>query len=261
MKSKELDQFYTKSAIAQECYHKTLEFLASHKIPQTYWLEPSAGTGAFYSLLPDNKLGIDLDPKINHVICHDFLTYPLVRNDYLTIGNPPFGKNSSLAIKFFNKCAQHSLLIAFILPKTFKKNSTFKKLDAYFHLAFEFDLPDYSFEFENTDYNVPSVFQIWIKKSHTRPVIPSLTVHPDFIFTTKDNADFAIQRVGAAAGKVKEDFSAYAIASHYFIKCIDNKNNVLNTFKNINWNLVKYNTAGNPSISKSELIELYQKNK
>lgn len=258
MKSKELDQFYTKRSIAVNCYAQVLEFIKNNNIKETLWLEPSAGSGSFYSLLPSNRLGIDLEPKIDGVICHDFLTYNLERNDYLTIGNPPFGKNSSLAVKFFNKCALHSNLIAFVLPKTFKKSSVLSKLDKNFHLSHEYDLPDFSFEFEGKEYNVPSVFQIWVKLSAPREKVKSILTHNDFSFTTKDLANFAIQRVGVAAGTVKDDFEKCAITSHYFIKSDDL---VKNLFKRIDWASVKYNTAGNPSISKPELINLYNKEK
>ena len=80
----------------------------------------------------------------------------------------------------------------------------------------------------------------------------------DFIFVDKSEADFAIQRVGVAAGKVKVDFEKYAVASHYFIKANEK---VRKVFEKINWSSVKGNTAGNPSISKSELINLYNQNK
>lgn len=258
MNSKELDQFYTKRAIAVECYAQLIGFLNEKSIDQTFWLEPSAGAGAFYSLLPENRLGIDLEPKINGVVCHDFLTYPLTRTDYLTIGNPPFGRNSSLAIKFFNKCALHSNVIAFVLPKTFKKASTLKKIDKQFHLCHEYDLPEFSFEFEDKEYNVPSVFQIWVKSDSPRLNLKAVVTHEDFIFTTKEKGNLAIQRVGNAAGTVKEDFVKCAIASHYFI---DSTEEVKKVFKRINWSSVKYNTAGNPSISKPELINLYNQEK
>lgn len=258
MKSKELDQFYTKRSIAVECYAQFITFLKNNSIEQTVFLEPSAGSGAFYSLLPSNRLGIDLEPKIDGVICHDFLTYPLDRSDYLTIGNPPFGRNSSLAVKFFNKCAEHSNVIAFVLPKTFKKASTLKKLNKNFHLSHEYDLPEFSFEFEDKAYNVSSVFQIWVKSSTPRVDTKSIVQHSDFIFTTKENANFAIQRVGFAAGSIKDNFAHVALSSHYFIEASDI---VKNIFKNIDWNSVKYNTAGNPSISKPELIALYVEQK
>ena len=39
------------------------------------------------------------------------------------IGNPPFGRQSSLAIKFIKKSAEFCDSISFILPKSFKKDS------------------------------------------------------------------------------------------------------------------------------------------
>ena len=105
---------------------------------------------------------------------------------------------------------------------------------------------------------MPCVFQIWQKKSEIRKVVKSTIIHPDFIFTTKDNADFAIRRVGGLAGKVIEDFESYSPASHYYIKTIAQANKVKQKFKEINWDSVKNNTAGNPSISKRELIKLYE---
>ena len=48
------------------------------------------------------------------------------------LGNPPFGKNCSLAIKFFNKAAEFADLIAFIIPRTFKRISIQNKLNLNF---------------------------------------------------------------------------------------------------------------------------------
>ena len=60
----------------------------------------------------------------------------------LTIGNPPFGKNSSLAISFFNKAAEFSDIIAFILPQTFSKDSVKNRLNLSFFLIMEVILND-----------------------------------------------------------------------------------------------------------------------
>ncbi len=255
MTSKDLDQFYTKQSIATNCYEITLKLIKSENIKFDLWLEPSAGKGSFFNLLPANKVGIDLEPKSPNIILHDFLTYQLSDNKFVTIGNPPFGKNSSLAIKFFNKSAEKSALIAFIVPKTFKKQSVLKKLDKFFHLIYEEELPPYSFEFENNDYDVPCVFQVWKKQDYAREEVKTTLSHKDFIFTSKEDANYAIQRVGVNAGKLKEDFSICSKSSHYFIKSSEEVKIIL---QRINWNSVKYNTAGNPSISKSELIELYE---
>ena len=39
----------------------------------------------------------------------------------LIVGNPPYGKNCSTAINFFNHAVTISDFIAFIIPKTFRK--------------------------------------------------------------------------------------------------------------------------------------------
>ena len=121
-----------------------------------------------------------------------------------------------------------------------------------------FDDAKNSFELDGKEYDVPCVFQVWIRKENLRQLALKTFTHNDFTFVEKSEADFAIQRVGVAAGKVKIDFEKYAVASHYFIKANEK---VRKVFEKINWSSVKGNTAGNPSISKSELINLYNQNK
>ena len=80
------------------------------------------------------------------------------------IGNPPFGRQSSLVIKFIKKSITFCDSISFILPKSFKKDSLKKHFPLNFHLINEFDLPKKSFLIDNKEHDVPCVFQIWIKK-------------------------------------------------------------------------------------------------
>lgn len=257
MTGRVLDQFYTQDCVARLCFKELEDVLVALNITPTVWLEPSAGTGAFYSLLPKGKrLGVDLEPKCNEVIKTDFLEYKLNRVDYITIGNPPFGKNSSLALKFLNKAALHSEVVAFIVPNTFKKESMVRRIHKNLHLYKDIPLKPHSFVFNGKDYDVPCSFQIWVKKPNKRIDNPAVNTHPDFEFTTKEKASFAIQRVGANAGRIKKDFSVVALTSHYFIKA---SNDVQKTFEKIDWSAVKHNTAGNPSIAKSEVVSLYLK--
>lgn len=253
-----LDQFYTKRTVALDLFSKFNAIVLLNGFKNNDWLEPSAGGGAFYDLMPKNKLGLDLDVKISNVIQADFLTYDLPKNDYIVLGNPPFGKNSSLAVKFFNKAALNAVMIGFVVPKTFKKDGLKNKLNRRFHLIYEEDLQKNSFELDGKSYHVPCVFQVWIKREDLREVVKREFIHDDFSFVSKEKGDFAIQRVGMAAGRVKIDFEKYAVASHYFIKANED---VRKVFENIDWSSVKGNTAGNPSISKSELIKLYEQNK
>ena len=76
------------------------------------------------------------------IIKMDFLKFkPKENKKYLIIGNPPFGRSSSIAIKFFNKAALFSDCIAFILPRTFKRISIQNRLDLNFSLIYTKDLP------------------------------------------------------------------------------------------------------------------------
>jgi predicted RNA methylase len=137
MNARKLDQFYTKSEIAKKCID-TVEKLCNFSNYDII-LEPSAGCGTFLDLLPiDKRIGLDIDPKLPEIIKQDFLSFiPNKNHTYLIIGNPPFGKNSSLAIKFFNISAEFSSVIAFILPRTFKKASIINKLNDKFNLIYE----------------------------------------------------------------------------------------------------------------------------
>lgn len=170
-KSRSLDQFYTKPEIAKLCY----SFLTKYIKENSFFIEPSAGNGSFYSILPkDSRIWIDLVPQYEDVLFCDFFDFKFDNNlklkykQIITIGNPPFGKNSSLAIKFLNKSELFSNLVAFILPKTFKKDSVINKINPYLHLLSELELPKNSFIFNGEPYDVPCVFQIWEKTTRIR---------------------------------------------------------------------------------------------
>lgn len=258
---RDLDQFYTNNNIAVKCYELLRELLVEHKIKPSIWLEPSAGSGAFFSIIEGSKLGIDIDPKIDNVIKADFLTHELQDEGYITLGNPPFGKNSSLAIRFFNKCADVSRVVAFIVPKTFKKDSVQKKLSSKMHLIFEWDIPVNSFNIKNEIVDVPCVFQVWIKTDEDRIITHKTSLAEDFIFSNRATADIAFQRVGMKAGTIKNRvvFSDIADASHLFIT--STQPNVAKILRVIDWSSIKFNTAGNPSISKKELVHEYARYK
>ena len=180
-----LDKFYTKQEIAKKC----LSALDLDKYDVI--LEPSAGSGAFFFLLPEDKReGIDLEPDIEGEIQKaDFLQYFPAwsgKKKYLVVGNPPFGKNSSLAKRFFHHASIFAQTIAFVLPRTFRKMSTENQLSKNFHKVFEELLPLESFELpDGTSYSVPCVFQVWEKKDYNRKTISLPSTHEDFYFLEK----------------------------------------------------------------------------
>lgn len=97
------------------------------------YLEPSAGGGSFLDYL-SNYIALDIVPEDDRIIQQDYLQYNTEKTDFITIGNPPFGSRSKLAIDFFNKAATMSDVIAFIVPVSFMKWSVQKNLNANFAL-------------------------------------------------------------------------------------------------------------------------------
>lgn len=265
-RSKELDQYFTKRHLAKELYEFTATFLTGKQVEFDCWLEPAAGDGSFFLLLPpDKRLGIDIEKRLDEVIEDDFLTIEIEAFHglrYVAIGNPPFGKNSHLAIKFFNRCADMCEAVAFIAPQTFKKPSVQNRLHPCFTLRYERDLPSNSFEIDGVDKDVPCCFQIWIRGPENRPKIKVYREHPDLEFLPTNRlyaATILFQRVGGGAGTFKDppinvDDLGYSWKSNYYIKCSAETARVLRSITK--WP-TKYHTAGNPSISKSDLIEAY----
>jgi hypothetical protein len=122
-----LDKFYTIPVIVDKCIQTI-----GNKYDWTKWdliVEPSAGNGSFLFKIPSlKKIGLDISPDHPDIVKQDFFTYiPSEKNNILVIGNPPFGKISSLAIQFFNHSAKWAKVIAFIVPRTFRRISVQNK--------------------------------------------------------------------------------------------------------------------------------------
>lgn len=157
----DLDKFYTQKHVSKQCF----EFLQTQlNISKTAtYLEPSAGGGAFLDLLP-NYIALDIAPEDDRIEKQDYLKYETEKTNFITIGNPPFGKRSKLATDFFNKAASMSEVIAFIVPVSFMKWSVQKNLNSNFALHSYLYLEPESFSSNGEPYSVRTVFQIWVKK-------------------------------------------------------------------------------------------------
>ncbi len=258
-KSRQLDQFYTDSSYAQHFLnHVSTVVDLSH---YDHILEPSAGAGNFYNLMdPAKRIGLDLEPKAPGIVQIDFFDWtPPKDKRIIAVGNPPFGKNAALAVKFFNRAAEFCDVIAFVIPRTFRKASVINRLNPQFHVIYDETVPDYSFVYEGTRYNVPCAAQIWQRQEQPRGKIVTLRVEQVrdwFEIVEPKDSDFAIQRVGGRAGLIRvKDYKTFSPLSHYFIK--SHNNQVLPIFQQIDFDTVKFNTAGNPSVSPSELVQLF----
>ena len=68
-----LDQYFTKQDIAKKLIEKTKKVLLKYEkdLQEFNWIEPSAGNGVFYNLLPKEKrIGIDIRPQLTLSLIH-----------------------------------------------------------------------------------------------------------------------------------------------------------------------------------------------
>lgn len=286
-KSKELDKFYTNEDIA-----KTFVEIINTHFPLTQYdlvLEPSAGSGNILKYLPENSIGLDLEPEGKNIIQQDFFKYespydPIFNNIRIAcVGNPPFGSGymNPLAKAFFNHAATFSELIAFIVPAKWQTSWKVQfQLNKSFGLYFSEFLPKNSFVFNGEPYDVPCCMQIWSKvkpkdlediRIEQRPP----TKHNDFeMFLTCDNVpklpqvreqiknqeywEFALKYWG----QIKVcDFSEVSpeTTTHYLFK--SKKPYVRTIFEQIDWNQYVSN-MGAPNVGgKSLVVKAYEDKK
>ncbi len=259
-----IDKFYTKSEVVELCMDLIDKYL-DIKIDDLI-IEPSAGNGAFIEGIKctSNKYKFyDIEPEHDEIIKKDFLgiNHKSLKSKYENIhiiGNPPFGRQSSMAIKFIKKCCKFANSISFILPKSFKKDSMRKYFTLNYHLIYETNLEPNSFLVNGIETDVPCVFQIWILKDEPR-IISSKSEPINFKFVKKEeDPDISFRRVGVNAGTILKDVDKNT-QSHYFIKFINNDNLDKNLKKLKNLDFKFDNTVGPKSISKSELIDEFNK--
>ena len=192
-----LDKFYTQEHVAKQCF----EFLHSQLniSENAIYLEPSAGAGSFINLL-SHYIALDIAPEDDRIKKQDYLKYEVDKENFITIGNPPFGNRSKLAIDFFNKAATMSDVIAFIVPVSFMKWSVQKNLSSNFALYNYLYLEPESFTSNGKPYSVRTVFQIWVKKGsqYDNGINLRLTKQPPI-----SHEDFKIWQYNATPESVK----------------------------------------------------------
>lgn len=122
-----LDQFFTRPEIAAACQADLLvRMQADHAVLAEYrFVEPGAGAGAFFDLLPpERRIGLDILPIRPDLERADFLTWapPTDHLRYAVVGNPPFGYRAWLALAFMNRAATFADYVGMILPMAFQSD-------------------------------------------------------------------------------------------------------------------------------------------
>lgn len=211
------DKFYTKPEVAKLCLDAIPGGVDSYDVT----IEPSAGSGSFSSLV-SGSLAFDLHPEGDGIIEQDWFAYEPARASsgrVLVFGNPPFGQQNSISVRFINHAALFADTVAFILPRSFKKPSVQNRLDKHLHLVFEMDVPKNAFTLDGIDYDVPCVFQVWEYDENKIRAKEVAEKPAGFSFVKKDqNPHFSVQRVGGRSGFADLDWEPKSVQSNYFIK-------------------------------------------
>ncbi len=264
-----LDKFYTTKTYSKKCID--IVFQKYNISDFDLIIEPSAGDGSFYHQIDyDKKIGIDILPEDSDIIKMDFFQYePPPEKNILVIGNPPFGKICSLAIKFFNHASSFANIIAFIIPRTFRRSSVQNKLHKNFHLVYDEDVPLKPSCF-TPSMMAKCCFQIWEKHDEERSVVYLPTHHHDWDFlplgskdergqpTPPNGADFGIRAYGGKIGEIiVSNLQTLRPKSWHWIKCNIDKKKLMNVFKQIDYSM-SLNTTRQNSMGKGDLVKLYK---
>ena len=186
------DQFYTAPGVAEHCLgvFKAVARLHGISLRGYQYIEPSAGCGYFYRLLPaGNRIGIDIDPKaapdggdlLHEIIQADFLRWHPGPGKFVVIGNPPFGRNGKTALDFVFKAFEFADYVAFVLPPIFNstgKGSCHNRLSraGYALLRTENVADDSFIRPDGALFSVKTIFQVWARQApagHAKPTLPS----------------------------------------------------------------------------------------
>ncbi len=199
-----LDQFYTNEDTARVCFAACRKVLSELPIRRAcFFIEPSAGAGAFYTLLPKGRrIGVDLAPACPGVLRRDFLNWRyrprFPKRAVVAVGNPPFGTRGKLAARFINHASTLADTVAFILPAVFRKYSAQSLIRPDMRLVLSEPLPPNSFILSNNKpYQLNAVFQVWTRLASAHPNLrelhPPKIRHPDFNLLQYNNTPDALK--------------------------------------------------------------------
>ncbi len=253
------EQFYTPSELALRLV-KTVSDLVGSLENKTV-IEPAGGTGSFVkaakALGAKKVISFDIEPKAEGVLLADFLveTKGLARlTNAITISNPPFGRNNSLSIPFFNKAAQHSQYIAFVVPRSWRKWSVINRLNRNFHLIHDEELAiDYVDELGEMVWQkarLKTCFQIWERRDSLRQLV-KVTDFGLFSKVKPAEADVALTVFGYSCGKVRTTFDRVPNSTVMFLKVHDSR--VLPALQKVDFSRFFRNTAYTEALSLQEI--------
>ena len=218
------EQYYTPNDTAQEVFKNLFGMVPD--LSSRVFIEPAGGTGSFINAAIEvgikDIISYDIEPHHPKVKAGDFLLQHIDAVNAITVTNPPFGRNNSLSIPFFNHSAKTSEYIVFVVPRSWRKWTVQNKLDRRFELIRDDDLTinyvDVNGEHGYKNNNLRTCIQYW-KRSDTN-LRPIYAVEDMGIITKCkfDEADVSLTIFGYGCGTVKTDFPRKPNTTQMFLK-------------------------------------------
>ena len=177
--SVDADRFFTNPDVAKQCYERLRDAMLNDNaaLQQYCYVEPSAGKGVFYNLLPgEQRIGLEIVPDNEDYTLCDFLSWnPKVNGRrYAVIGNPPFGYRGWLALSFVNHASTFADYIGMILPMPFQsegKGSPKHRVIGSELIQQEYLPPDAFTNEEGRLIKINALWQIWRRGVNNRPPV------------------------------------------------------------------------------------------
>ena len=261
-----LDQFFTRPEVAKQCWESLLQHMKRDgaKEDEYKFIEPSAGLGAFYDLLPTKRrIGIDVEQFNSKYIQTDFLSWAPNKSkfNFACVGNPPFGYRAWLALAFMNHAAQFSDYVGFIVPLSFQSRGKSNVQDRVegLSLIHSSPLPRDSFvSSSGKSLQVNALWQIWGRKGKIKEEpLPTCNEYID-LFTVDlrkerkcgharlHEADYFLQRTFyKVPPKLVTSFDQVKYVCGYGIVIKKKRREVLKALRNADWmkhnNLASHN--------------------
>jgi predicted RNA methylase len=216
------EQFYTPAAIASSVVDLVLSVVPD--ATSRPWLEPAGGTGVFVDAARAagvlDVVSVDIEPLHPQVALGDFLTMHLEVRGAVTVSNPPFGRNNSLSVPFFNRSADYSDYIAFIVPRSWRKWSVINRLDPHFHLVADEDLSINYVDADGSDAyarnQLQTCVQVWERRDVRRPKV-SVVDRGVVARSNPIDADVALTIFGFGCGTVRTEFPRRKVTTEMYL--------------------------------------------
>ncbi len=250
------EQYYTPIHVADEILDNLEQLIGSLK--KRTVLEPAGGTGSFITAAQNHGvtqfISFDIEPHHPLVTKGDFLTKRLSEPGLVTVSNPPFGRNNALSIPFFNHAAAASDVIAFIVPRSWRKWSVQNRLDRRFELVRDDDLGinyvDHRGALLSRKNLLRTCVQYWRRTEKLRPLYKVRDMNL-ISRSTPEQADAAITQFGYGCGTLRTNFDRVPNTTQMFVKL--NHPKVKKAFRDGDFSRFYNNTAYTEALSLPEI--------